>query len=150
MVDILYSAVFVKNMKRLAKKYKSFLSDLAQFRKDLIENPSMGTDPNMIANNLEPFRLTHPGEVLKDELEYRGISQKQLAAEMGISYTLLNEVLNGKRQVNTELVLLVEAALDIPAESLLQMQARYNMLTAKRNKSFMEKLQNVRKIVAAL
>ena len=150
MVDILYSAVFVKNMKRLAKKYKSFLSDLAQFRKDLIENPSMGTDPNMIANNLEPFRPTHPGEVLKDELEYRGISQKQLAAEMGISYTLLNEVLNGKRQVNTELALLVEAALDIPAESLLQMQARYNMLTAKRNKSFMEKLQNVRKIVAAL
>ena len=150
MVDILYSAVFVKNMKRLAKKYKSFLSDLAQFRKDLIENPSMGTDPNMIANNLEPFRLTHPGEVLKEELEYRGISQKQLAAEMGISYTLLNEVLNGKRQVNTELALLVEAALDIPAESLLQMQARYNMLTAKRNKSFMEKLQNVRKIVAAL
>lgn len=109
-----------------------------------------GADPNMIANNLEPFRPTHPGEVLKDELEYRGISQKQLAAEMGISYTLLNEVLNGKRQVNTELALLVEAALDIPAESLLQMQARYNMLTTKRNKSFMEKLQNVRKIVAAL
>ena len=104
----------------------------------------------MIANNLEPFRPTHPGEVLKDELEYRGISQKQLAAEMGISYTLLNEVLNGKRQVNTELALLVEAALDIPAESLLQMQARYNMLTVTRNKSFMEKLQNVRKIVAAL
>lgn len=109
-----------------------------------------GADPNMIANKLEPFRPTHPGEVLKDELEYRGISQKQLAAEMGISYTLLNEVLNGKRQVNTELALLVEAALDIPAESLLQMQARYNMLTVKRNKSFMEKLQNVRKIVAAL
>ena len=62
----------------------------------------------------------------------------------------LNEVLNGKRQVNTELALLVEAALDIPAESLLQMQARYNILAAKRNKSFMEKLQNVSKIVAAL
>ena len=98
-----------------------------------------GINPNMIANNLEPFRPTHPGEVLKDELEYRKISQRQLAAEMGISYTLLNEVLNGN-----------EAALDIPAESLLQMQARYNMLTAKRNKSFMEKLQNVRKIVATL
>ena len=109
----------------------------------------MRIDPNMIANNLEPFRPTHPGEVLKDELEYRKISQRQLAAEMGISYTLLNEVLNGKRQVNTELALLVEAALDIPAEPLLQMQARYNMHTAKRNKSFMEKLQKVRKIVAA-
>ena len=128
MVDILYSAVFVKNMKRLAKKYKSFLSDLAQFRKDLIENPSMGTDhPNMIANNLEPFRPTHPGEVLKDELEYRGISQKQLAAEMGISYTLLNEVLNGKRQVNTELALLVEAALDIPGINRLWKSCRMSV-----------------------
>lgn len=109
-----------------------------------------GVDPNMVANNLEPFRPTHPGEVLKDELEYRGISQKQLASEMSVSYTMLNEVLNGKRQVNTELALLVEAALNIPAESLLQMQSRYNMLTAKRNKTFMEKVQNVRKIVAAL
>lgn len=134
---------------------KDYLKELYVTGKTSINKNDMitsikGADPNMIANKLEPFRPTHPGEVLKDELEYRGISQKQLAAEMGISYTLLNEVLNGKRQVNTELALLVEAALDIPAESLLQMQARYNMLKTKRNKSFMEKLQNVRKIVAAL
>ena len=54
MVDILYSAVFVKNMKRLAKKYKSFLSDLAQFRKDLIENPAMGTD---LGNGVRKIRM---------------------------------------------------------------------------------------------
>ncbi len=40
-----------------------------------------GIDPKMIANNLEPFEPTHPGELLKDEIEYRGVSQKQLAAE---------------------------------------------------------------------
>lgn len=34
----------------------------------------------MIANNLEPFEPTHPGELLKDKIEYRGVSQKQLAA----------------------------------------------------------------------
>ena len=33
----------------------------------------------MIANNLKPFKPTHPGEVLKDELEFRGISQRGLA-----------------------------------------------------------------------
>lgn len=107
-----------------------------------------GIDPNMIANNLEPHYPTHPGEVLKDEIEYRGISQKKLAAEMGVSYTLLNEVLNGKRQVNTEFALLIEAALDLPAQPLLNMQARYNMLVAKRNSKFIEKLNNVRKISA--
>ena len=35
-----------------------------------------GKDPKMIANNLKPFKPTHPGEVLKDELESRGISQR--------------------------------------------------------------------------
>ena len=109
-----------------------------------------GVDPNMIANNLEPAYPTHPGEVLKDEIEYRGISQKKLAAEMNVPYTLLNELLNAKRPVNTEFALLIEAALDLPAEPLLKMQARYNMLVAKRNSQFIEKLNKVRRIASML
>lgn len=107
-----------------------------------------GVAPDMIASNIEPYEPTHPGEVLKDEIEYRGISQKKLAAEMDVPYTLLNEVLNGKRPVNVEFALLIEAVLDLPAEPLLKMQARYNMLVAKRNSKFVEKLNRVRKIVA--
>ena len=61
-----------------------------------------GVDPKMIANNLIPFEPTHPGEVLKDEIEFRGISQKKLAKEMGVSYTVLNEILNAKRSLNTK------------------------------------------------
>ena len=109
-----------------------------------------GIAPNMIANNLEPAYPTHPGEVLKDEIEYRGISQKKLAMEMDVPYTLLNEILNGKRAVNTEFALLIEAALDLPAEPLLKMQTRYNMLVAKRNTQFIERLNKVRKIASML
>lgn len=61
-----------------------------------------GVDPKMIANNLTPFEPTHPGEVIKDEIEYRGLSQRKLAAQMGISPTLLNEILNGKRAVSVQ------------------------------------------------
>lgn len=32
------------------------------------------------------FTPTHPGEVLKDEIEYRKISQSKLAKQMGMSY----------------------------------------------------------------
>ena len=109
-----------------------------------------GVSPYMIANNLEPYYPTHPGEVLKDEIEYRGISQKKLAVAMNVPYTLLNEVLNGKRPVNTELALLLEATLDLPAEPLLKMQARYNMLVTKRNGKFIEKLNKIRKLTAVL
>ena len=85
---------------------------------------------SMIANELEPFEPTHPGEVLKEEIEYRGISQRQLAHEIGVSSSLLNEVLNGKRALNTQLALLLSVALDIDAEPLLRLQTKYNMLTA--------------------
>ena len=30
-----------------------------------------GVDPKMIANNLTPSEPIHPGEILKDEIEYR-------------------------------------------------------------------------------
>ena len=53
----------------------------------------------MIANNLEPSEPTHPGELLKEEIEYRGISQKKLAEEIGISYKVLNDILNCRRPV---------------------------------------------------
>ncbi len=109
-----------------------------------------GIDPNMIANNIEPFIPTHPGEVLKDEIEYRGISQRKLASLMGVPYSQLNEILNAKRQLTVEYALLIEAVLDLPAEPLVKMQARYNMITTKRTPSFIEKLKNVRKIAAAL
>lgn len=107
-----------------------------------------GKDPMMIANNLKPFKPTHPGEVLKDELEFRGISQRGLAGKMGISYSVLNEVLNGKRALNTELAMMMEAALGVDAAPLLAMQNEYNMLMAERNASFMEKLKNIRRIAA--
>jgi addiction module HigA family antidote len=109
-----------------------------------------GVAPRMIANNLTPYEPTHPGELLKEEIEYRGISQRKLAKQMGISYTLLNEVLNGKRPVLTEYALLFEAALDIESEMLIKMQADYNLQTIRQNKSWNERLAQVRKVVAAL
>ena len=105
-------------------------------------------DPMMIANNLKPYNPTHPGEVLKDELEYRGISQRGLAKKLGISYSVLNEVLNGKRSLNHELAMMMEAALNVDAAPLLSMQNEYDMMMAERIESFMEKLKHIRRIAA--
>lgn len=93
-----------------------------------------------IANELKPFEPTHPGEVLKDEIDCRGISQRQLSHEIGVSSSLLNEVLNGERALNTQLALLLSAALDIDAEPLLRLQAKYDMLTGHKTPSFIQRL----------
>lgn len=106
--------------------------------------------PDMIANNLQPFEPTHPGELIRDELESRGLSQTRLAEEIGVSPSLLNEVINCKRSINTQLALCLEAALGIPAEMWLNLQSEYNMSIAKSDKSFMKKLANIRKIAAVL
>ncbi len=103
-----------------------------------------GIDPRMIANNIEPFEPTHPGELLKDEIEYRGVSQKRLAADMGVPYTVLNDIIRGKRAVNTKFALLCERATGIPARMLLQLQADYDMTMTRRDKSFARRLESVK------
>jgi addiction module HigA family antidote len=108
-----------------------------------------GVDPRMIANNLTPYEPTHPGEILKDEIEYRGISQRKLAAKMGVAYSVLNEVLNAKRPVTIEYALLLEAALGIDAEPLIGMQADYNMQVMRKNKSFADHLVEISKVASA-
>lgn len=109
-----------------------------------------GIDPKMIANNLTPSQPIHPGEMIKDEIEYRGISQKDLAAEIGIPASVLNAVLNGKRAVTTEYALLLEAALGIEADLWLRLQSDYNKQVAKSDPSFMERINRIRKVAAFL
>ena len=65
---------------------------------------------------------THPGEVIKDEIEARGITQRQLADSMGLTYSVVNEILNGKRHLTPKTALMFEAALDVPAETLMFLQ----------------------------
>ena len=96
------------------------------------------------------YTPTHPGEVLKDEIEYRKISQRRLAEQMGISYKVLNDLLNGRRPLTTTTAMMLEAALDIPADSLMRLQLKYNMQQANNDRSFMERLNQIRKYAALL
>lgn len=107
-----------------------------------------GIPADMIANNLYPSVAIHPGEMIKDEIEYRGITQKALAEEIGIPASVLNEMLNGKRSVTTEYALLLEAALGIEADLWLRLQTEYNKQVAKSNPSFLARLSKIRQAAA--
>ena len=102
----------------------------------------------MITNNMNSSMLIHPGEMIKDEIMARGLTQKDLAQLMGVSYTVFNEILNGKRPVTTEYALLLEAALGTDANIWLGLQADYNMQKMKQDKSFMSRLEKIRQIAA--
>ena len=93
---------------------------------------------------------THPGDVLKEEIESRGISQKKFAELLGVPYTQMNEILNGKRPVSTDFALMVEAALGITPEMLINMQNRYNMAIASQKPALRSRLFDIRKVCAAI
>ncbi len=104
----------------------------------------------MCANELTPAYPTHPGEILKDEIEYRGISQRKLAEQMGMQYSVLNEILNAHRPLTEKTALMFEAVLGVDAEPLMRLQLKYNMQATRQDKSFMERLSRLQRYVAVL
>ena len=77
-----------------------------------------------------PFVATHPGEMIKDELRERGMTQKQLAEQTGIKPSVLSETINGKRSVSLSVALALEKSFDIPADIWMNLQTQYDLDTA--------------------
>ena len=82
-----------------------------------------------------------PGDPLND---------RELAEQMGISHSVLNEILNARRPVTEKTAMMFEAALGVDAEPLIRIQMRYNMRAAKKDQSFMLRLENIRQVAAML
>ena len=74
-----------------------------------------------------PVVATHPGELIRDEIKERGMTQKQLAAEMGVKLSVLSETINGKRAVSVHMALALEKALEIPADIWINLQVTYDL-----------------------
>lgn len=92
---------------------------------------------------LTPSKLFHPGEMLKDELELRGISQKDFAQLIGIPATQLNEIIKGKRGINAEIANVIGKALKMDAAIWINIQMNYEMDLAKQGIKHAERLEAI-------
>jgi len=86
----------------------------------------------MSAERIETDLAIHPGELLAEELEIRGITQRALAATMGRPAQVINEIVRGKKAITAETAVQLEAALDIPAHLWLNMQSDHDLILARR------------------
>ena len=79
-----------------------------------------------------------PGEFLAEEIEARGISQKELARRMERPTNAINEIINGKKGITAETALQLEEVMpEIPARFWLNLETDYQLtraLTKRRKK----------------
>ena len=76
-----------------------------------------------------------PGEHLAEEIEARGISQKELAKRMGRPLNAVNEIINGKKSITAETALQLEEVMpEIPARFWLNLETNYQLTKALLNK----------------
>mgnify|MGYP002777279382 CR=1 FL=1 len=74
-----------------------------------------------------PGDYFHPGEYLYDELEATGITQKELSIKAGLAYTMVNEIIKGKRSITALTALKIQKAIGFPAAVLLRLQNTYDL-----------------------
>lgn len=76
-------------------------------------------------NRLVPVRAIHPGEILREELQERGIKQKTFAQVIDEQSSRLNKFIKGKCNLDNDLVMKLEKHLGIPFKTWKNLQNGY-------------------------
>lgn len=89
------------------------------------------------------FTTIHPGDVLREELDARGIKQKDFASTISMPASVLNDIVKGKRSVTPDIAILLEAALGKDASSWLRLQAERDLEVARKKEEFIQKQKDI-------
>ena len=77
---------------------------------------------------------THPGEMLKEEfLTPLGLTQRELAKRLKISYPRLNELIHARRGMTPDTALRLEQLLGVEAQFWLNLQLAWDLYHARRS-----------------
>jgi addiction module HigA family antidote len=73
------------------------------------------------------YRAFPPGDLIREEIEYRGWSQNDLARIMGRPLQAVNELINGRKAITARTARELEAALGPDAQFWLNMETSYRL-----------------------
>jgi addiction module HigA family antidote len=89
---------------------------------------------------------THPGEMLlKEFLEPMGITQRELADHIHVSYQRINELVNARRSMTPSTALRLAKFFDIDPDFWLNLQLRWELYHAQQAEA--EALSNISQYV---
>lgn len=75
--------------------------------------------------------ISPPGDTLLETIEYKGISQSDLAKHMGRPLKTINEIIQGKAGITPETAIQLERTLDISTGFWLEREKNYRLELAE-------------------
>ena len=72
-----------------------------------------------------------PGEILAEEIEVRGMTQRELAARLGRPPQVVNEIIRGKKAITPDTAIGLSRVLGIEASYWMNLEADYQMTLAR-------------------
>ena len=88
----------------------------------------MGTD---FDETLMPDIAIPPGEMLQEELEYRGIAEEEFAQRIGVTRHDIADIFLGNKAITQDMADAIERELDISATLWIKMEARYQFVLSR-------------------
>ena len=85
---------------------------------------------------IETDALIPPGEHLKEELESRGLTQKELARRMGRPPQVVSELCRGKKEITADIALDLEHVLETPAHIWMNLESQYQFCLARQRRHY--------------
>lgn len=88
----------------------------------------------MTHNHLIPAVTVHPGEILKEALEERGMTQRELAERIGRPPQLVSGIVNGHKGITAETALDLAEALGTSPELWANLDTYYRLNVARQER----------------
>ncbi len=95
--------------------------------------------------NTSPSEVKHPGVLIKAEIEAArpGLMQKEIAAELGITPAVLNDLYFGRRNLIPDIAIIFEKVFKIPADYWMNFQTQYEIDQARKKERTIIRLENI-------
>ncbi len=78
---------------------------------------------------------THPGQILKEDfLDEMNLSQTELASALGTTFRTINEIVNEKRSISTEMAIKLSRFFGTSVELWLNLQNQYDIFRISNKK----------------
>jgi addiction module HigA family antidote len=79
----------------------------------------------------------HPGDILSEDfMKPLGLTQSKVAADLGVSFRRLHEIVNGKRAITAETALLLARYFDVSPRFWMGLQTDYDLRRAMADMPF--------------